>query len=572
VKLYSPKFERALRRGFKRAIRRSPELKQEYKRAGRNRGTQAPPWVILVLIISVPVFLVYPVANLTHNALSGLALMNLLAAFAALFSASALWSRLHAARDLAPLFLLPVDDSSLFRWKIQQALKTQALFLPMLIGCLTGIGVTLHFSFAKYMAIIPIGLLTWLTQLAVVVLCAARMPRRLLGLLILGGMLTPVALIFSWKLVGLRVVMVFERGAPSLNVILPTSWPLSLFQFLLPAPHWIMLALLLPMGILLCTLPSSMRLLRREFGYKEVSLPFLADLVPDVVPDNLPGNASSPSPLEGGPRHLGETAIADIILSRQFLAPPLWPSRGPMERWFWRWLDKREKALADLVFPAGVAVSAFWRSVFRMVAVVAAAGLLTGLVNKQAEYWVVGIGLAIATLLVLATLLGTGQAFRPVTSSGVSIPMFAAYGVGFKELSDLLLKFSLVQLPPLLAFTMAGSCMGFYLAHGSLAVAIGVAFKLAFVMLASRFIVNACRFSGCTSDNSGFRLRAVAIFFGAAFLILAFMIGGITGLVFWSWLGWGLCGLAALAAFALHRFYRWFYYRNYFDLMSLPRR
>ena len=205
-------------------------------------------------------------------------------------------------------------------------------------------------------------------------------------------------------------------------------------------------------------------------------------------------------------------------------------------------------------------------------AVVAAAGLLTGLVNKEAEYWVVGIGLTIATFLVSATLLGTGQAFRPVTSSGVNIPTYAAFGVGFRELSDFLLKFSLVQLPPLLAFTMAGSCMGFYLAHGSLAVAIDVAFKLAFVMLASRFIVTAFGFSGCTNDNSGFRLRAIVIFFGAAFLILAFLSGGIAGLVLMSWLGWGVCGLAALAAFALHRFYRWFYDRSCFDLMSLPRR
>jgi hypothetical protein len=99
-----------------------------------------------------------------------------------------------------------------------------------------------------------------------------------------------------------------------------------------------------------------------------------------------------------------------------------------------------------------------------------------------------------------------------------------------------------------------------------------VAFKLACVMLASCFIVTVFRFSGCTNDNSGFRLSRVLLLFGAAFLILVFMIGGFAGLVLGSWLGWGVCGLAALDAFALHRFYRWFYYRNYFDLMSLPPR
>jgi hypothetical protein len=426
VKLHSPQFEKSLCRAVKQAIRRSPDLKREFRRAGKHRGTRLPNWVGFLFFTFFALFLPWTAVGLTDLAASGLAVLNLLAAYAALLSASALWVRLEASKDLAPLFLLPIDDSAIFRWEIQQALKGQLLSLLLLLGGLAGIAFNLDFSLAKDLALIPIGLLAWLAQLAVVVLLAARMPRSFGGYLIIGGFLFLPFVIVTWGAFGPIFITLFKRCVPTLNIFLPASWPLSLLQLLLPNPQWAALALLLPMAILFCTVPSSLRLLRCGFGFKERPLLFGPDSFPDLIPAVAPGVLSVDGAIPNLPDsrgHLGETAIADIILSPQFLAPPAWSSSGPIERWFWRLLNSREKALAELVFSAGVRLSASWLSIFRMMLVVAAAGLLAGLASDTAKYWIVGIGFGIATIRVLVAFLGTGGAFTPVASRGVNIHM-----------------------------------------------------------------------------------------------------------------------------------------------------
>jgi hypothetical protein len=589
MKLYSPQFEKSLRRSVKKAIRSSPELKREYKRLARIPITRLPSWLTLGMVTFIAAC--FPALRVlsSKDASSGLAELNILAAFAAVYATAALWSRLDGSEDLHPLFLLPIDDSAIFRWEIRQALKSQLLSLLLLLEGLAGIGSALDFSLAKYLALIPIGLLAWLTQLAVVPLCAAHIPRRLVQFLGISGILIPIFLLFTFGSLHREEVTVFEECVPSLNSLLPSSWPLSLFQFLLPEPRWIQLALLLPMGILFCTVPSSLRLLLRDFGFREKSWRFdpemFADLIPAMPPGAPSADAASPPPPESKetapihpilpipvpPRHLSQPAIADIILSRQFLAPPVWPSRGLMERWLWRWLNKRGKALAELVAPDGfIALSSCWRKVFRTVLIVAAAGLLTGVVNDVAKYWVIGIGFAVATIQALATLLSSGNAFRVVSSSGVNIPICAGLGIGFDELSKFLMKFSLVQLPALLGFTIALAYTMFYLVRGlffDTVGAIGPAFRLAFLMLACRFFATTYWFCISSNATSGFRVRTVLLWFAIISSVCFFPMAGLFGLILPRWWGWPFCGLAALDAFALYRFCRWFYHRNSFDLI-----
>ena len=119
---------------------------------------------------------------------------------------------------------------------------------------------------------------------------------------------------------------------------------------------------------------------------------------------------------------------------------------------------------------------------------------------------------------------------------------------------------------------MVVSVFGFWLAHGRLVFAFVLGLKLALVILASRFVLLVCRFSGGSNDTSGYGVHAVIIFLGAAFGVVFFGVAGLASLAVMSWIGWLLCAAAVLDAFALHRFYGWFYHRNFFDLMSAPRR
>jgi hypothetical protein len=329
------------------------------------------------------------------------------------------------------------------------------------------------------------------------------------------------------------------------------------------------------MAILFLTVPNSIRLLRRDFGFKEVAWRFDPDVFPDLIPAVAPGalSADGAAPhLPDSRGHLGETAIADIIISRQFLAPPAWPSCGPIERWLWRLLNNRERALAEFIFPGGVRLSASWLSIFRMMLVAAAAGLFAGLASDTAKYWIIGIGFGIAAIRVLAAFLGTGSAFTPVPSSGVNIHRYAGFGIGFDELSKFLLKLSLAQLPALMGFTLAVALMVSWFAHLPPLFATGAAFRLAFLLLASRLILIPCRISACTNDTSKIRMSALLIILGGAVSICLFLALGFFTVILPSWAGWLACGLAALDAFALFCFYRWFYHRNSFDLMSLPQR
>jgi hypothetical protein len=339
-------------------------------------------------------------------------------------------------------------------------------------------------------------------------------------------------------------------------------------QFLQPHPNRAVLWLLLPMGFLVYTVPSSLALLKRGFGFKE----FIWPVMPDIVPAGSTAGAGVPSLPAGKVRHLEELEIVEVILRRQFLAPPQWASRGLLGKWFWKLLDRRQQVLTELVFPNGVAISTDWRNVFKLMLVVTAAYLVSLRIDELLKYWVIVVGLVVSTIFVLSINLGSGKAFQLVLCSGVNIPRYAAFGIGYDELSSLLLKFSCVQFPPLLSFIAAWFCVAAQSSQLTLIMGLALAFKLACIVLTSRYILIVCRFSGCTNDTTFFKLRGLLIMGGMVIAILLFLGAVVAGLILQSWGGWLCCAGAGLDAFALHRFYRWYYQRNYFDLMSTPRR
>src|SRR5207249_7127425 len=118
--LHSPGFEKALRRGVRRAVRSSPALKREFRIANRNcRQISARLFGRTAISVALA-FVVWQMADRTQYAFSSLAVISLWT-FAFIFvHAQALWSRLFRATDLPALSLLPITDGTVFRWELQK--------------------------------------------------------------------------------------------------------------------------------------------------------------------------------------------------------------------------------------------------------------------------------------------------------------------------------------------------------------------------------------------------------------------------------------------------------------------
>jgi hypothetical protein len=342
-----------------------------------------------------------------------------------------------------------------------------------------------------------------------------------------------------------------------------------LFQLLLPEGQWLFLPLLCPLGAALGTLQHSLRRLQTLYDFGETILPEAPDLVPAAETEQV---SASGAGQDRAPR-VGPTAIDEIIRSRQFLAAPNWHRSGCLEGLLWRWLSARERALADFVFPNGFSITGPWRKIFRNLAVSCLTALGAGFIGPVTQYWILGGGLFITFCQALAQqVLATGRAFELVRCSGVNIPLYAGYAIGFRELARLLFKCSLVQFPALISFAVAASALAFYLLPQPIADGLLFGFKAGVLVLVSRFIFVACGFSSGTNDTSRVRLRSAVLLLFVVVSGLAFVaLGGASLFVPNQAMAWLLFGLAALDAYIFFLGYGWFYHRNRFDLMSLPR-
>lgn len=315
------------------------------------------------------------------------------------------------------------------------------------------------------------------------------------------------------------------------------------------------------------TLKNSFARLQANYQFNEPVLPEPPDLVPGADAEYRITAGSD----QDKPPRVGPTAIEEIVRSRQFLAAPSWHQRGWFESLLWRWLNARERALSEFVFPDGLSIAAPWRTIFRNTAGTCLAAIAAGFISPTGEYWILGGGLFVTICQALAQVLATGRAFQMVSCSGVNIPFYAGYAIGFRELARLLFKCSLVQLPVLIPFAVTSSVVVSWLAHWSITAGVLFGVKAGGLLFASHFIFVTFAFSSGTNDTSSVRLRSLVLLLFVVVFCLAFAaLGGASLFVPSQPVAWVLWGLAALDAYALFRLYGWFYYANYFDLMSRP--
>ena len=441
----------------------------------------------------------------TGHVATGLAVINLWMLGALLLQNQGIWARFYTSPDLAALTLLPVTQENIFRWQLQKVFRFS---LVTLFNLCVGFGVLVccfNLSPWKWVASFLVAILSWVALFAMQAFSAARLPKKPFQIIAAGLIFTGMALFFGRKIIGNLVIKTLDQYAPELNLLLPTGWPVSLFQTFASENQWWPLFLLFPITLIVWTTKDSLQRLLKGFEFREHILAQPSDL----VPGEYPAKKSSPDK----PLQLGLTAIEEIIQSRKFLGPPLWPQRGWFEQRLWRWFEQREKALAEFVFPNGFSILAPWIKTFRNLLIAAVIGYAAGLVNPTWKFCILGLGLFITVCQTLGQILNQGRAFQPWWCSGVNIPMYSVYGIGYRELSRVLFKCSIIQIPLLLAFALAAGLATAFLADYPLIAGMMIGLKLGCLLFASRFIFVTLAFSSGTNDSSKFRLRTVLLIF-----------------------------------------------------------
>jgi hypothetical protein len=560
VKLHSPQFEKALRRGVKREIRRSPVLKKEYRKAKKavRRHYKATAFFRVIWSILVGVFVWIIVTGTGHPA-SGLAVINLVTFLSLSIFAQHLLATLFRANDLRALALLPIRETAIFHWELQKFFLKYAVFsiFDMAAGYIA-LATCLQLSFGQVLIAGVCAALSWVMLLALAALCAARLPRlpyaRITGIFILIGF----CLFVGHKFIGSAVLGLFDAAAPALNLILPTGWAPSLLQVFLPGGNPLDAVLIIPMALVIFSIRNSLELLRSRLKFREHVAPEVHDLIPGAQPDAKPSRA-------------GITAIEDAIQSRQFLEQP--QPAGWLEKNLWQWLTPREKSLMEFAFPGGLVITKPWIKILRNFVLMVLIGFAASFWDYNLQFWIYGLGLFITLLQCLAQIWSNGAAFRVMLNSGIIIPMYAVYPVTFRDLSGTLFKLSIIQLPLFLVYAMASVVLVGHFAGLNFLAGIALGFKIGLLIFATRFIITVLAFSARTNDTAKFRIRTIAlifIFLVLGILFLALSSGGV--FVLNPGLSWFLSLAAVFDAYALFKIYGWFFNANRFDLMSVPRR
>lgn len=571
MKLHSPEFEQRLRRGVREAIRSSRELRKEARRTRRPKQYSFRLFWRL-LLAAAPALIVWWISRETKNPAAVIGFVSLWMFLWLCARVEGIRTCLYSDPALNAFSLLPIRPDDLFRWQLQKFLRASVMSLVDLLAALATFGAIHSFAAGQWLILILIALLSWVTLLALVFFCAAHWPRFPYGMVWGFALLAGIVCLFGQEFLARHLLALFNTAAPVFN-LLPTGWPLNLSRLMIEPGQWPRLLLLIPVVGVISGVKGSLARLQKDYTFTEIAT--------DEAPDLIPGDAAPPQADEqasaGSLHHLGETAIEELILSRQFFASPKWHEAGRSERLLWRWFSPREKALSEFVFPVGCGITAPWLKVFRnlLIATLAAFGL--GLVSPGLRLWVLGLGLFVTFCQALARIFGSGQAFQPTQCSGVNIPMYAAYAIGFRELARVLFKYSFVQSFFLLPFLTLCATLIAYLAEWPLMEGVVLGIKTGLLALASRFITVMFAFSSGTNDSARFRIRtfvllAIIVGFGLLFLGLGaaglFIPVAAAGLVPVGLTAWGLFALAVLDAYVMFRVYGWFYHANRFDLMK----
>jgi hypothetical protein len=563
MKLYAPAFEKALKRGVRLAIRNDPKLQKEYRRAKVRKRPMWIIWMVRLILSCVLAASVSTVLNLTNHPGTALAVVVLWTLAAAAFLSALLApSRLHGA-DVSALQLLPVSDFTIYSFRRDKILANHFMMFFDLLAGLGTLAYLLALPWPSWLGIAIVAALAWVFNVALAMFVGARLPKFRAGWLGLG-----VALLFlSWllgnKYDGPEMIAALDSAAPTLNLVVPTGWPLVFFHWFAGADWWPPLLTIIPMAYIIWSYRTCERLVGERFTYQEPHVePEASEQIPEAL---VQADAQTGRPI-------GVTAITEGILSRDCFALPRWNGDW-VQKALWRWLTPREQVLANIVFSQPLAMVRPWGRIVRHFLIGTVVWQLARILVPSSEKFVLIFAMMVPFFEVLAQSWPSGAAFRTVRTFGIRISLLAPYPITFHELSSLLLKCAVIQLPMVTSIATCFSLI-YALSHGLYWVnGLMLGLRITLVVVALRLALLVLNFASMSNDTSRSWQRTLVALAICVLEICAFVgLAGGTLFVPFEATAW-LSGVTLVGTqYGFLRFYGWLWNRGSIDLMSLDAR
>jgi len=562
VKLHSPAFEQVLKRGVREAIRTEPALKKEYRRTKSRRRPLWIAWISRLACSCVLAAVVAGVQKQTGHSETALVMITLWTLIATAFLSTLLSPVRLQGSEVNALRHLPVSDDTIYAYRRDNILAWHAfVFLDLLAG-LGVLARLLALAWPAWLGLPVIAALAWIFNVTLAIFLAARVPRFRTGWVGFAVLFLLIIWLLSSNFVKHQMLAALDFAAPTLNLLLPTGWPLDFFHWLDREIGWLPLTGLIPIAYIIWDYRACDRIVSARYPYQEAAA---GNEPPVQIPPSMAeetANGRSP----------GVTAIEEGILSRACLELPAWNGDWA-QRMLWRWFTPSQQILAQLIFPQPLAMVRPWKRIFLHVLIAAVVLQVARTVMPFFVPAVAIFALAIPLLEVVTQSWPAGSAFRTINTFGIRISLLAPYPVSFQALSGLLLKCTFFQLPAV-AVIAVGLSLAYSLSLDLLPLpAILLGLKATLVALAARLAMLVFQFSSMSNDTSRSWSR---ILIALAICVIEIAVGVTLA-------GGALKApnqtLAWLSAFALVatqygflRFYGWLWNRGSIDLMSLDSR
>jgi hypothetical protein len=563
VKLYSPAFEKRLKQDVRRAVRSDSKLWKEYRRAKGRRRSLLIFWILRLVFSFLLAASVSTVLHLTSHPETALAVVTLWTLAAAAFLSALLAPLRLQGPDVRALQSIPVSDFTIYAFQRDKILKFHFMMLFDLLAGLGTLVYLLALPWPAWLGLLAISGLGWVFSVALAMFVGARFPQFRAGWIGLGVMLLFLAWLLGNKFDGPQMIAALDFAAPTMNLVLPTGWPLQFLHWVAGGSWWSPLVALVPVVYIIWDYRTCERLVRERFPYQE----------PDVVPDSqeqIPEAFVSAGTQTGRP--LGLTAITEGILSRDCFAVPRW-DQDWAQRTLWQWLSPREQILADIIFPKPLAIVRPWGRILRHFLIAGAVWQLARLLIPSAERPVLLVAMMIPFFETLGQAWPSGAAFRTIRTFGVRIPLLAPYPIAFREISNLVLKCAFIQLPMVTAIAICFAII-YSVSHGMPWLnGLSMGLRGMLVLVALRLALLVLNFASMSNDTSrSWQRTLVALAICVLEICLFVGLAMATFSMRLELLAW-LSGMTLVGTqYGFLRFYGWMWNRGSMDLMSLDNR
>ncbi len=410
---------------------------------------------------------------------------------------------------------LPMSDLQVFVWRLENLVKQ---LMPSLFQSIFGLALfacAQHLSLSSCLILFLLIPLNRTYTFAWALLLSRRLPSSWMRVEYYLGILIAISLVVA------ATIRASAPFAGAFNLLLPTAYPLYLIHLWLRDPDWRLVLFLIPIFMVIFTIPDSLRRIRRTMEFTE------------QVPIT--------------PEALEEKTVGDTEFT---LDPPIL-QKGPLERGLWNWLTPQEKRLARFLFPDDLPLTRLWMVTYALATI--ALPLACLFFRLQAESY---LGVTSKILIMLAVgvcfsgLISTAgfalfsglPSKMMVRTGGTAIHLFAPYPVSFREESMLLIKSILIQIPvfvPLSTIMVAGilgqTC-------GTVSQGAVKGFELGIAVLAARLFSLGFKWASSVS--------VVVPWFGSLRGITAYLTLGFLTVLGWIFLN-GLMGCLTLFSFAV---------------------